>query len=158
MSAKVTPAHVLRYLQTNACGLAQAKIDREITAALGIRSTRLRDLINLLRGTEHLIGSICTGRIRGYFIPLTREEAYAGKAHLTSRIEALADIDRAQQRALDRAFPTQLTLFDGPNPGAVSTPFAGRSAGMVAQSAARTTRQLTERSLRSRPTSAVASA
>jgi hypothetical protein len=142
-----TVYQLLRYLQLKASGLANAKTDGEITEALGIRSNRLREMVNLLRQTEHLIGSVCTGRVRGYFIPLTREEAYTGKSHLTSRIEALAEIDRAQQRALERAFPVQLTLFDGPTPGALSASTAARSAGVVAQSAVRTATRLSRRTV-----------
>jgi hypothetical protein len=114
MSA-VTPSTIYHYLELHCVGRARAQTEQQLASIFQLRGVIIREMIHDLRLEGHLIASLSTGENRGYFIPLNRDEAVAGIAHLVHRLRSLASVFGCQVAAIDRAFG-EPTLFDTPLP------------------------------------------
>ena len=111
----LTPSTLYRYLSANALGLENAITAQALADEWRVRPVVIRELIHDLRIEGAIIGSSSTGEHRGFFIPVSRDEALLGVDHLISRLRSLRDVHDAQLDAIGRRWPLQPSLFDSPS-------------------------------------------
>ncbi|HXF72136.1 MAG TPA: HTH domain-containing protein [Actinomycetota bacterium] len=95
-------------------GRAHAIAGHVLARELGISERTLRHLVDELIDRGVLVGSLCSGEIRGYFLIASEEDLAIGTRHLVSRAKALFRRVRTLRRAAEAHFAGSqvLRLFD----------------------------------------------
>lgn len=109
---RVTDDLIRDFIQRLGYGLDNAVPGVVLAQDLGVGERTIRALAGeaIARGT--LVGSVCRGEARGYFIPTSLTEADLGTAHLRSRaLSMLQRFHAAQRAAADEFGPEAARLF-----------------------------------------------
>ena len=99
---------LLDYLRAHCRGAENAITVKHLGPALVMGHVRLREMIADLRDAGYVIGSQTTGPDRGYYLPLTYDEARRGVEHLRTRAREMGRRYAAQVRAIRRRYPPDL--------------------------------------------------